>query len=265
MILSGLTSNTFPSFAPKRIIELCQAAGLKGIEWQEHPHVPVGDLKAASHARAVTEEAGMVVISYAVDKPVGRKEVPGEALSGEELSGIPILIETAGELGAEALRIRAGDLPPNEMTDDERTRIAGWVSSCVDRAEKQGLLIAIDLHPQSLTPTGSDALELMRRAGVDTAHVFWSPQDNESVDTNIEDLTLLRNSVLGLHGNGVDETLGTTMLSELTDRWARYLSVLRDVDDDHWFCLRGVEGNTVENFYRDAQTLRRLAAKYGEE
>ncbi|MFW6368345.1 MAG: hypothetical protein ACOCZ9_01295, partial [Spirochaetota bacterium] len=72
-------------------------------------------------------------------------------------------------------------------------------------------------------------------------------------------------SVLGLHGSGVDETLGTTMLSELTDRWARYLSVLRDVDDDHWFCLRGVEGDTVDSFYRDAQTLRRLAAKYGEE
>lgn len=255
MILSGLTSNTFPSFAPKRIIELCQAAGLAGIEWQERPHVPIGDLEAAARARAVTEEAGMVVISYAVDEPLG----------GDDRASIPKLIETASELGAAAVRIRAGDLPLRKTDEEERESVAARITECVELAEKQGLLVAIDLNSQSQAPTGRDALELMRRAHVDTAHVFWSPQGNEDVEANIEDLTEVRDSVLGLHGSGVDEMLGLTMLSELTDVWARYLSVLRDVDDDHWFCLRGVEDDKVESFYRDAQTLRRLASRYGEE
>lgn len=251
MLLSGLTSDTFPEQFPRRIVGLAQAAGIEGIEWEGGCHVPLGDTEAARHARIVTEEAGMVVISYGVDEPI------------EEGKTIEQIVDTAGTLGAEAIRVRAGRQPLRDADKEQRLRVAESLADCVDQAGRQGILVAIGLHPSSLAGSAREAMELMTAARVDSAHVFWHPQHARNTNENLEDLRAGEDAVLGVHCTGVDERAETTMLSETTDRWAEYLEVLRNVDDDHWLCLRGVEGNRVDAFYRDAQTLRRLAARYG--
>ena len=253
MLLSGLTSDTFPELIPRRIVEVAQAAGIDGIEWEAGCHVPLGDAEAAKRARIVTEEAGMVVISYGVDEPI------------EEGETIERIVATAGSLGAEAVRVRAGTQPRCKADEEQRARIARALSDCVDQAGKQGILVAVGLHPASLAGNAKEAVELMTAANVDTAHVFWHPQNTRDTHENREDLCAGDGVVLGVHCTGVEERTESTMLSEATDRWAGYLAILRDVDDDHWLCLRGVEGNRVNAFYRDAQTLRRLAARYGDE
>ena len=253
MLLSGLTSDTFPKLIPRRIVEVAQAAGIDGIEWEAGSHVPIGDTEAARRARAVTEEAGMVVISYGVDEPV------------EEDDRIEQIVATAGALGAAAIRLRAGAVPRAEASVEEQSRVVEALSACVELAGGQGLLVAVGLHPKSHAANAKEAVELLRAANVETAHVFWHPQNPEDVDENLNDLQTVEEVVLGVHCSGVEETGDSTMLSEVTDRWAKYLSVLRAVDDDHWLCLRGVEDDRVDAFYRDAQTLRRLAARYGDD
>ena len=252
MLLSGLTSDTFPMLIPRRIVEVAQAAGIDGIEWEAGSHVPVGDAEAARRARAVTEEAGMVVISYGVDEPVG------------ENNRIEQILATAGELGAAFIRLRAGSVPRHDASAEERTRVVESLSACVEQAGGQGLLVAVGLHPMSQAANAKEAVELFKAADVDTAHVFWHPQNPDNVDESLGDLRTAEDVVLGVHCTGLDESSDSTMLSEVTDRWAKYLGVLRDIDDDHWLCLRGVEDDRVDAFYRDAQTLRRLAARYGD-
>ncbi len=253
MLLSGLTSDTFPKLIPRRIVELAQAAGIDGIEWEAGTHVPVGDREAAQRARSVTEEAGMVVISYGVDEPIEKGET------------IEKIVATAGELGAAAIRIRAGSVRLDEATSEHRTQVAEALAACVEQAVQQGILVAVGLHPVSLAANAREAVSLMEAAQVETAHVFWRPQSLEDVEENLGDLQAAEDVVLGVHCTGADDRAESTMLSEVTDRWATYLRVLRDVDDDHWICLRGVENERVDAFYRDAQTLRRLAARYGDE
>ncbi len=255
MILPGLSSDTFRTLAPKRIVELVQAAGLGGIEWQDESHCPVGNLDAAARARNVTEEAGLAVISYAVDA----------AITGENGNDLAVIVRTAAELGAGAIRVRAGDRPLGEATDDERNSVAARIAECVDRAEGLGLMVAVGLHPYSHAATGSEAFELLQRAGASTAQVFWRPPEQPEIEADARDLELISESVLGLHASGVSRAIGATMLSEATDRWARYLGILSKHDDDFWVCLRGVEDASVDAFYRDAQTLRVLTRKYGSE
>ncbi len=255
MILPGLSSDTFRNLAPKRIVELVQAAGLGGIEWQDESHCPVGNLDAAARARNVTEEAGLAVISYAVDVPI----------TSDGRNDLAVIVRTAAELGAGAIRVRAGDRPLEEADEEERDGVAARVSECVDRAEALGLMVAVGLNTYSHAATGSQAFELLQRAGTSTAQVFWHPSEQTEVETDAGDLELVSELVLGLHASGVSRTIGTSMLSEATDRWARYLAILSNHDDDFWVCLRGVEDASVDAFYRDAQTLRLLARKYGGE
>lgn len=255
MLLSGLTSDTFQELQPRKIVDLCQAAKLDGVEWDESPHVPVGNISAATEARAATESAGLVVISYGSDRPVGADE----SLDLEEL------VATATALGAGAVRVRVGSNDDDRSTSEQWKTATTALSNCVRLAEQQGLLVAIGLRNDSLARTGGEAKRLMEGAEAETAHVFWSPVAGGEISPNVADLDAVRDSVLGVHCSGVDVENGLTMLSEATDRWARYLSVLAEVDDDHWLCLRGVENCSTDNFYRDAQTLRRFASRYGGE
>ena len=61
MIRPGLCSVTFRSLPVEEVVRHAASAGLEGIEWAGDAHVPPGDLDAATHARTVTEEAGLAV------------------------------------------------------------------------------------------------------------------------------------------------------------------------------------------------------------
>ena len=64
MLIPGLVSVTFRQLAPREIVQLAAAAGLRGIEWGGDIHVPHGDLQAARAVRDITAAAGLQVLAY---------------------------------------------------------------------------------------------------------------------------------------------------------------------------------------------------------
>jgi 3-dehydroshikimate dehydratase len=86
MLIPGLVSVTFRQLAPREIVQLAAAAGLRGIEWG-------GDIPAARAVRQLTQDAEIRVLAYGSYF----RFQPGVAFE-------PVL-ETAVALGAPLIRI----------------------------------------------------------------------------------------------------------------------------------------------------------------
>src|SRR5215212_11999351 len=99
MLTSGLVSVTFRPLAPREIVQLAAAAGLRGIEWGGDIHVPHGDLQAARAVRQITADAGLQVLAY------------GSYFRFQPAAAFEPVLETALALGAPLIRIWAGSQP----------------------------------------------------------------------------------------------------------------------------------------------------------
>src|SRR5215211_4654031 len=97
MLTSGLVSITFRQLAPREIVELAAAAGLRGIEWGGDIHVPAGDLQAARRVRQLTADAGLQVLAY------------GSYFRFQPGTAFEPVLETALALGAPLIRVWAGN------------------------------------------------------------------------------------------------------------------------------------------------------------
>ncbi len=242
MFLVGLSSHTFFLEKPQRIVELAQASGVQGLEWQAESHCQVGDLKQAHELRTLTEQAGLVCLSYAVDA------------CGDEPERERAAVHTAFELGASMLRV----IPETRVEQS-----LGSLSRCYHSAAELGLMISVGLSGESSAGSGVEAQALIDQAGGEHADILWSRDPFPSDQHALHDLSAVAEHVVGLYCSGLHPDGNTQALGERTDEWARYLSVLSQVDDDHWIVVRGVENADPAALFRDMQTLRRLVEKYG--
>lgn len=242
MFLVGLSSSTFPGEEPQRIVELAQASGVQGLEWHAEHHCPVGDIDRAHELRDRTEQAGLVCLSYALDSC-------GEQADMEEKA-----VQTAFEIGASMLRVIPG---PNA----ERARES--LERCYRRAADLGLTVGVGFSSESSVHSGVEAQQLIDIAGGEHADILWSREPFSSNHEALADMNAVARDIVGMYISGLHPDGTTNAIGERTDEWAAYLAALSDVDDDHWIVVRGVEDSDASALFRDMQTLRRLAEKYG--
>ncbi len=242
MFLIGLSSCTFPGQEPQRIVELAQASGVQGLEWHAKYHCPVGDMDRAHELRDRTEQAGLVCLSYAIDSG-------GEHPDTEEAA-----VDTAFEIGASMLTVIPGP---------DGSRAPASLERCFRRAAHPGLTVAVGFSAESSVRSGVATQQLIDMAGGEHADILWSREPFSSNDEALADLNAVAHDIVGMYISGLHPDGSTNAIGERTDEWAGYLAALSHVDDDHWIIVRGVEDSDASALYRDMQTLRRLAEKYG--
>jgi len=187
----GLCSVTFRALSPEAVIELCARAGLRGIEWGGDVHVPLGDVAAARAVRAATLQAGLEVVAYgSYIRP------PADGLEACDAA-----IATARALGAPAMRIWPGSRgkPSARYGEAERAATAALIRAMAARAQDEGIAIALEYHPDTLTDTLASAAALVRDARHPNLFLYWQPRPGLELAEARSELHQLGAEIAHLH------------------------------------------------------------------
>lgn len=188
-IRPGICSVTLRGSSPEEIVELCVAAGLSVIEWGADVHVPPGSLSTAEDVRQLTEGAGLVTGSYGSYYRAG-------VTSPDEFG--PVL-DSARRLGAERIRIWAGDVASNAVRAEQRRAIRDATRDAADQASAHGIELAFEYHDNSLADTPASTVRLLEEVDRPTVSTYWQPPIGMSDDDALRDFAEVLPHLAALH------------------------------------------------------------------
>ncbi|MBR6374393.1 MAG: sugar phosphate isomerase/epimerase [Victivallales bacterium] len=237
---TGLLSVTFRDLPFERIIELAVKAGLEGIEWGGDVHVVPGDLEAAERIGKATRDAGLRVYSY------------GSYWRGD--SEPTMIAETASALGAQWIRIWAGRLGSSECPPEMRREIAANLRGLCRCSN--GLQVAAEWHPDTLTDTAASAARLLEDVG--EGNFFCYFQRNSHISDNLGELASFpKGRIRAVHVQQYENGQRFPLAKGMVE-WRKLLAM---IPEEAPALLEFVKGNSEEQFFEDARVLRQLAGE----
>ena len=250
MIHTGLCSITFRDLPPKEIVQLVSKAGLDSIEWGGDVHVPHGDLTKAREVRAITEDAGIEIVSYGSYYKVGVSENNGLTFES--------VLATAVELCAPNIRVWAGDRGSEESEQGYIDQVIADSIRIADMAVKESVTVSYEYHVNTLTDTLDSALGLLNIVDHPNMLCYWQPPFNSKVEQNLEAIAQLLPWLSIIHVFYWPEgpEVQFRPLSEGAEKWSKYLSALASSKNTMYTLLEFVRDNSPHQFLEDARTLQ---------
>jgi len=249
MIKTGLVSVTFRKLSPEEIIELVKKAGLDGIEWGGDIHVPHGDVKIARDIARKTKEAGLSVASYGSYYSLGceaEKNLPFEKV-----------LESAIALEAPVIRVWAGKMASEkadqaywDMAIEESGRIA-------DMAMKQGIKIAYEYHPNTLTDTSESAYRLLKEVGHSNVYSYWQRPHELNKEECIDSINKISPWLNNIHTYYYEDKVRMP-LSKGINEWKDIFKAIKAIKGDRYAMIEFVIDNLPEQFLEDAKALKEI-------
>lgn len=251
MIKTGLVSVTFRKLEPEEIIRLVAQAGLDGIEWGGDIHVPHGDIAKARDIAQKTKNAGLTVASYGSYYALGcekEKNLPFETV-----------LETALALGAPIIRVWAGKRPSADadpswwnMAVSESRRIA-------DLAMKQGVKVAFEYHPNTLTDTSESAFKLLKETNHKNIYSYWQPQLELKREELLQSIVKISRWLTNIHMYYYEAGVKKPLEDGISE-WKEYMNTIRQIKGDRYCMLEFVIDNAPEQFLKDAKALKEIVS-----
>lgn len=236
-------------------MKLVSEAKLEGIEWGGDVHVPHGNLSRAREVRRLTEDAGLEVSAY------GSYYRFDDCLSHSRESepSWNAVLDTANELGAPWIRVWAGRLGSEATSDAMRQAIVERCLYVSDQAMHRGIKVGFEFHDSTLTDSNEATAKLLEAVGHPNLFTFWQPYLCVEQAYRLEGLKRLLDKIGNVHCNHFSKAgwPHSLLLEEGEADWGEFLEVLRSDGTDRWISIEHVRDHSVENFYRDAETLRR--------
>jgi 3-dehydroshikimate dehydratase len=257
MLIPGLVSVTFRNKTAEEIIGLCAKAGLKAVEWGENAHVFPGNTVQSRALARKCADAGIQIAAYGSYYRLG-----------ERMDFTPSL-ESAAALGAPLIRIWAGTKPSADVDASLFTRLAEEAASVAEKAAVMNIKIALEWHKNTLTDTNSSAAQFLETVNNHNLYCLWQPAAALTEAERCTGLTFLADPRASKFGerlanihvyywkDGVRRPL-----SEGTDAWKRYLSVLEHDNETRFLLLEFVMDDTEAQFFQDAVTLHTFCVPY---
>ncbi len=251
MLYSGLTSITFRELTPGEIIEIVKEAGLEAVEWGGDIHVPHGDINKAREVRRMSCQAGIEVPSYGSYYRVGCKN--------EGIESFKSVLETALALGAEVIRVWAGNKGFREADKEWIKKVIEESRRIASIAEEEGVRIAFEYHDNTLTDTNESAFNLLKEIDHPGISTYWQPPHCISEEERCRGLKQVLPWLENIHvfyWTGREHIRHP--LEEAGSNWIDYFKIASQTGRDHFAMLEFVKGDSIEQFYRDAAALKRI-------
>ncbi|HBL40908.1 MAG TPA: hypothetical protein DDY98_04785 [Ruminococcaceae bacterium] len=230
MLIGGLVSVSFRSLSCEEIIEIAKQSGLHAIEWGSDVHVPLGDTKRAAEVYEKTVSAGLTVSSYGTYYKLGL--IPDRT---SRLAEYEKIRANAKALHTDIVRIWAGTKGSAAVTEQERKE---WVREAVflaEQAEKDGLQLCFECHPNTLTDELDSARTLLREIDRENVKMYWQPNQHKTFAENQAYLKAILPFVTNLH---VFNWHGEAKqpLAYAKNEWESFFALARS-DEQNRFCL----------------------------
>ena len=251
MIRTGLCSVTFRDLDVETVVVHAEAAGLECIEWAGDAHVPPGDLRAAEHARALTEQAGLAVASYgSYLRFVGTDE--------EVRAEVEAVLASARSLGAPRIRAWASRTGSTEATAAERALTTRRIQEFADLAGAHGIDVGLEFHGRTLTDEIGSTLRLLDEIGRETVLSYWQPHQDMPAEEALETLRQVLPRTSTIHVFSWWPGNERLALSERAALWEQVFALLAAEGSHRDALLEFVPGDDPAVLGREADTLRAL-------
>lgn len=248
MSRAGLCSVTFRSLPIKRITEIAKSCGLSCIEFGGDVHVPQGDTDTAKAAASLTADAGLFAPSY------------GSYYRCDGSDFLPVS-ESARLLGADVIRVWAGQKDSAEFSDDEFASLVKSVRAAADIAKCNGQTVAFEYHYGTYCDRAESVIKLIDSVERDNVKSYWQPMywnsyksDRERVDADLKSIRAISRYIANVHVYNW-RAFDRFPLEESKAEWREYLSALPKSGKLY---LEFVKDDSIEQFKRDAATLIEL-------
>ena len=251
MIRPGLCSVTFRELPAEDVVRHAAAAGLEGIEWAGDAHVPPGDLDAATHARTLTEDAGLVVTSYGSYLSFVGTDSAVHAEGGA-------VIAAARALGVPRVRVWATRTGSEETSAEDRARAVGRIQDFADRAAEHGLEIGLEFHGRTLTDEIGSTLRLLDEVGRANVTTYWQPHQDMPTREALDTLRAALPRTSTIHVFSWWPRSERLPLAERSDLWEAAFAILAATGKDRDALLEFVPGDDPALLQREADALRTL-------
>lgn len=252
-VLPGLVSITFRQLGVDEILALLRRTELPAVEWGGDVHVPAGDVAAARRTAAATADHGVRVVAYGSYYRAGDHD-PGY---------FDAVLRSAVALGAPRIRIWAGPAGSADVTGERRARVVDDVRRITELAAGEGVEIAVEHHPGTLTDTLDSALGLYADVGHSGLRPYWQPRLGVGPAEAVREVEALLPGLVTVHvfswtADGVRLALG-----DGAPLWQPVLDTVRGASDaggpgdtERYALLEFVQDDDPEALVRDAVTLR---------
>lgn len=252
MIYPGLVSITFRELSPAEIIGLAVKAGIKGIEWGGDVHVPHGDIKTAKEVLKMTKEANLTVAAYGSYYRIGCEQEKG--LKFEQV------LESAIELESPVIRVWAGDRGSADADEKWWSRVIDESRRIGDLSAEHNIKIAYEYHKNTLTDSIDSVERLLKQVNHHNIECYWQPLNELDKNQKVKGLKKLIPYLSNIHVFHWDSNYRYTLEEGMKD-WTTYLDIIKEAKGNHYAMLEYVKDNTLEQFLKDADTLKRLLSK----
>ena len=247
----GLTSVTFRDKSPQAIIDLALANGLTEIEWGADVHVPAGDEAIAKAVKTLCEEKEIKTPSY------------GSYFKGTSIEDFHPVLKSAVILEAKLIRIWAGRIPPETITQLEFENLVSVLQDACDLAFDQGIALALEYHRKSMTQTKEGALRLIKAVNRTNLKCYWQPNPEVAFEEQLKEIQAIGPYITTFHvfNWSADNTRFLLDENDGLRKWRAYAAQARLVGANPNFLIEFVKEDTVESFEADALTLKTIAQK----
>lgn len=249
MIHSGLVSVRFRKCSPAAIVALVKEAGPKAIERGGGIHGPSDDRGRARKVRGPTLKNGLSVAAFGRYHRAGQSESAG--LSFE------LVLATAGEFGAPAIRVWPGGTGLEQTVEDGRCKIARGLRRIADFAARAVAGISREYDGGPLTATHESASRFLFEIGHPNVFINWQPPRGEETAECVRGLSGMPPQVRNVHVFHRRPTSAERHpLANGSARWTNILSLLQQAPGDRFALLESVPGDDAAAFLRGAATWK---------
>jgi 3-dehydroshikimate dehydratase len=248
MLKSGIVSITFRKLSVAEIINAAKQANITAIEWGGDVHVPHGNLDAARTASNMTLDAGLEVAAYGSYFRAGEPQNPP----------IADIVKSAVSLKAPVIRIWAGKRGTCDADADYQKQVICDSQKIADLACIEGIDIAFEFHVNTLADSTDAAKKLIELVARKNVKSYWQPIAGLSGQQNLNFLKTMLPWLANVHVFNWINFENRFLLEQARDIWTEYLILANTVDSAKYAMIEYVLNDSLENFYKDAQTLNSI-------
>ncbi|HUU27670.1 MAG TPA: sugar phosphate isomerase/epimerase family protein [archaeon] len=238
---AGLCTIAFQDRPLGEVLELAARVGFDGVEpWGKPDHLPLTRTDAEVLAvRDKAESLGLKVSHYGSYLRLGDGQDPAE--KDKEMDRV---LEITNLLGTSIARIWAGAKNSGEMTDEDwRLMVEDGRRFCA-KAERAGVLLAIEMHSRTVTNKAAAAVDLIGRVGSPALKLNYQIL-NESEDP-YERCRIAAPYVVMVHAQNAGRERGETLISEGVVDFQKIYDILKPYGFKGYFEVEFVRGETYE-------------------
>jgi len=241
---AALCTIAFQELPLDEVLELAARVGFDGVEpWGKPDHLPL--TSTDDRVREVKDKAdslGMAVSHYGSYVRLGDGQDPAE--KDKDMDRV---IEITRLLGTRIARIWAGTKNSQDLTDQDWSLMVEDGRRFCARAEAAGVLLAMEMHSNSVTNRAAATLELIERVGSPALKANYQAIFGPDGEDYYERARIVGPHVVMVHAqNSRKDSKGRCLIQEGDLDFQKLYALLKTFGFEGYFEVEFVKGRTYE-------------------